>query len=450
MPSALQCAHASRSLAGLAILLILLSTNLLSQSPPMPATPVASHPVVDSAAAARQRYQAAVTQLRAGNLSKAMELAATAQSAWPAQPAYLAAVASLAARAGDTVRAIQALDQLATLGGAHPVARDPAFEAIRQVPGLVLAVERMAARTGAWPKSSPAATLGPDDFFAEGVARSTDGTFYVGSVRQRRILRVTAEGVESPLTGPGDSLWAVSGIVLAPDGRSLWVSSNAIPQMERFDSPLDGRAELVRVSLDGRVLQRIPVPAGAGGAMVGDLLVAPDGGLYASDTRGQAIWYLAAGASAPRLVARHPLLRSPQGMVLAASGGHLLVADYSHGVLRVDPASGSVEALPAPVGTTTLGIDGLARHGRDLIAIQNGGVVPRVVRLRLDPTERRIVAVEVLDRNLAVADEPTLGVVAGDEFFYVANSQWEKRGDDGQPIAGAALTRTVILRLPLR
>jgi len=135
---------------------------------------------------------------------------------------------------------------------------------------------------------------------------------------------------------------------------------------------------------------------------------------------------------------------------MAADETTLIVADYSHGLLRIDPGTGSVSPLESPGGVTMLGIDGLARHGRDLIAIQNGGVVPRVIRIRLDPGERAIVGIEVLDRNVAIADEPTLGVVVGDQFYYVANSQWEKRDEGGTPRPGAALAPTIVLRLPLR
>jgi hypothetical protein len=308
----------------------------------------------------------------------------------------------------------------------------------------------MVERTAAMPRSSAAAAIGPADYFAEGVTIGPDGSMYLGSIRQRRVLRRHPDGRESDLTPAGSGLWAISGLAMAPDGRSLWLTSNAIPQMDGYTPALEGRAELVRVATeDGRVLDRIPVSAETGGAMLGDLVIAPDGGIYASDTRGQVIWHLAPGTTSARVIARHPLLRSPQGLVSAEDGHGLLVADYSHGLLRIDPTSGAVTPLAVPPGITVLGIDGLMRHGRDLIAIQNGGVVPRVLRIRLDDAERRVTAIEVIDRNVGVADEPTIGVVVGEELFYVANSQWEKRTEDGSPLPGAVLAPTVILRLPL-
>ncbi len=434
----------------IASLAILLPANSLAQSDRMPARPAPSHPWADSAAAAREHYRAAVAAFRAQDLPTARRHTLLAQRAFPAQPGYLVALASLAARAGDTAAAVVALSQLTALGASHPLEADPAFQTMRSAPPILAVVEHSRSVLGSWANSRVEATIGPADFFAEGVARGPDGSFYLTSVRHGRVVRRTPDGRETDLLAPGETLWAVSGIGLASDGQSVWVSSNAIPQRAGYDSTQDGRSELVRLNVSGGVMRRIAVPGGEAGAMIGDLLVMPDGGVYGSDTRGQAIWYLESGGSEPRVVARHPLVRSPQGLVPAGDGIRLLVADYSHGILMVDPRNGAVEPLPFPEGTTLLGIDGLARHGRDLIAIQNGGVVPRVLRLRLDAAETRLVAVEVIDRNLKVAEEPTLGVVVGDDFYYVANSQWEKRGEDGTPRDGVTLVPAVILRLSLR
>lgn len=444
MPPALQPCTRLALFLTLSLGPILNPTNLLAQAAP-------SHPAADSAAVARERYREAVGLLRAGNLGLAVRTAQLATSAWPSQPAYLGLVAQLAARLKDTALVARTLSRLGELGATYPVERDSALVGLREAAPVRAALDQMATATALLPASSPAATIGPADFWAEGLAVVGDGSILIGSPHHRRILRWYPSGQVVDLLPDADSLWGVSAIALDPDGRTLWATSNAIPQMAGYDTALAGRAELVRVGLDGSgVRSRHPVGSAGGGAMVGDILVTPEGTVFASDTRGQAIWRLIPGAATPTIVARHPLIRSPQGLVLAAGQAQLLVADYSHGLLRVDPATGSVHHLPVPAGTTLLGIDGIARHGRDLVAIQNGGVAPRVIRVRLDAAERVVLGIEVLDRNLTVADEPTLGVVVGDAFYYVANSQWEKRREDGSPLSGATLAPTVVLRLPLK
>jgi hypothetical protein len=137
-------------------------------------------------------------------------------------------------------------------------------------------------------------------------------------------------------------------------------------------------------------------------------------------------------------------------MAESADGRGLYVADYSHGILSVDRASRKVsEVTPPAGGATVLGIDGLARHGDTLIGIQNGLQPARVIRMRLDEDPLRIRAVELLDRNLPAADQPTVGAVVGDELRYVANSQWEHYDDEGRLRDGATLAPPLILRLPL-
>jgi hypothetical protein len=72
-----------------------------------------------------------------------------------------------------------------------------------------------------------------------------------------------------------------------------------------------------------------------------------------------------------------------------------------------------------------------------------------VVRFTLAPAGDRILESRVLERAHPRYDEPTLGVLVGEELFYVANSQWERFGPDGRIADSTALQRPVVLRLPL-
>jgi hypothetical protein len=67
------------------------------------------------------------------------------------------------------------------------------------------------------------------------------------------------------------------------------------------------------------------------------------------------------------------------------------------------------------------------------------------MRFQLDKSGERVVGAEILDRNWRLADEPTIGTLVGDDFVYVANSQWEKYTDDGRRKPGVPLTAPVLL-----
>jgi hypothetical protein len=72
------------------------------------------------------------------------------------------------------------------------------------------------------------------------------------------------------------------------------------------------------------------------------------------------------------------------------------------------------------------------------------------MRFELDSAWTRIVRADVLDRNLPVADEPTIGTMVGDDFIYVANSQWEKYDATGALLKGAVLRRPVLLSVSVK
>lgn len=81
--------------------------------------------------------------------------------------------------------------------------------------------------------------------------------------------------------------------------------------------------------------------------------------------------------------------------------------------------------------------------------MQNGVAPARVMRFTLSADGGRFTAAAVLDRNSAVADEPTIGTIVGGSFVYIANSQWEKYDDAGVLRAGARAARPVVLAVPL-
>jgi len=138
---------------------------------------------------------------------------------------------------------------------------------------------------------------------------------------------------------------------------------------------------------------------------------------------------------------------SLQGLALSADGKRIFVADYAKGVFAVDIESRRVRLLDAPRTAGILGIDGLYRAGDALIGVQNGSAPPRLLRLVVDG--ERITSVEVLDAGHPSAPDPTLGVVVGDRFFYIGNSQWEAARPGGQMDPAVKPEDPVILQAEL-
>jgi hypothetical protein len=232
--------------------------------------------------------------------------------------------------------------------------------------------------------------------------------------------------------------------------RVLWVAAAAVPQMVGFDSLLDGRSGLFRYDLgSGRLTGRFLIPSDSVGHLLGDLTVARNGDVYASDSRAPIVWRLQAGTDSLEPLIQSPLILSAQGLALTPDERTLYLADYARGILKIDLASRSTTLLPCRGGVLAIGIDGLYLVGSRLIGIQNGMEPHRVVALSVAPRGDSLVGLDVLERRHPAHAEPTLGVVVGRDFYYIANSQWERFGETGTAERPDELASPTVLRLRL-
>jgi hypothetical protein len=415
--------------------------------------PAPAAPQADSAQQARAAYRRGIAAYRRGDVSTARQEMTRAVTSWPTQQAYLEASAALAAVARDTADAARWVDRLAELGvGTGPTA-DTTFRALAGAPAFDAAVSRLAAATAPTVRSRVRLAVADSTLHPEGIAfDARTARWFVSSVRQRRVVLVDRDGTARDFVGPAaDGIAGTFGMAVDPVRRMLWVATTALARMNDFTAADSGRVGVFGYDLDsGRLLRTAWMPRDSSVAHTfGDVAVASNGDVYASDS--QAPWIVKLPASGDSLVrfATHPLFRSLQGMAITPDGRTMYVADYSHGVLRVDLATRWVSALGVPRGVTLLGVDGLYWHRGALIAVQNGITPRRVARVCLDSTGRNVTALELLDRNPAVADEPTLGAVVGDSAYYVATSAWEKYDDGGTRLAGTVLRPATVLAVPL-
>ena len=407
--------------------------------------------IVDSAAVARYSYTRASAALRRNDLTAARFEAGRAAQAWPTQPAYQWARVVIGLRLRDTATVLDGLTRYADLGLGRDLTADSALARLAALPSFQEVAARHAAQFAPLVRGRGIAVLPDSTFFPEGMdVDPRTGFTYVASIRHRTIAELTPRGdyVRELLPRGGVGLGAILGVRVDPQRGVLWATMSGIPQAEGYQ-PADSLVHaLLRIRLPkGEIDGRWDLPVTAGGHTLGDVAIGPLGDVFMSDSREPVLYRLPADGGG-LLPIRHPLFRSLQG-VAPASGRTVFVADYSHGLLKVDVLTGEVIRLADAPGSTSLGCDGLVWHDGAIIAVQNGVAPPRVMRFELDSAWTRIVAADVLDRNLPTADEPTIGTVVGDEFIYVANSQWEKYTDTGDRRAGTVLRRPVLISVPV-
>ena len=367
-------------------------------------------------------------------------------------PASMRALYNLAcaqALAGRRDEAVAVLDRIATMGVALDAAGDADFAALRGTPAFEAVLRKMAALDAPVGRSRVAFRLPEKDLITEGIAHDPgSGDFFVSSVHARKILRISREGRVSEFVKEGqDGLFSALALAVDPRKSALWVSSEAMPMMKGLRPEEKGRCFVIEYDLvSGRARRTLPPPSGIGEVHLSDLAVGPDGTLAVSDPRSGRVYVL--GAAGFRVLVDEGPLASPQGLAWTPDGRWLFVADYSQGIARIDSRSGAVTLLRGPENAALAGIDGLVYARGSLVGIQNGLRPHRVVRLALGSDQARITEVTVLERANPEFDEPTLGVVVGDELYYVAASQYSKVRQDGT-LDLERMKLPAILRLPL-
>jgi hypothetical protein len=373
-----------------------------------------------------------------------------ASDARPQHPTLLYRLAAGLEKNGQREEAVRALERIAAMGFVYPVERDFPHERYADVRKRIA---RNARPVGA---SRHELTIDRLGLIPEGMA--WDGKrLFVSSVRTGLIFADGREFARVP--------WGAFGMAADPGRGILWVTTTALAQFEDFAAGDKGRSALVSIDLgSGKVLETYPAPEGE--HHFGDVTVAPDGAVYVSDSRQPVIYCLCDAGLSPRgarsgrgstraeiPATLRPFVTAPfvslQG--LAVTGRTLYVADYSKGLFAIDLRTRDVLPVHVPSNVSLLGVDGLSSAGDgSLVATQNGTSPNRVIRIRLAPGGLRVVTVETLLANVPEMSDPTLGVVAGNRFFFNAKAQWDLFEEDGKISDPLKLSEAVVLSVPLR
>jgi sugar lactone lactonase YvrE len=330
-------------------------------------------------------------------------------------------------------QAIEWLGKVAGMKAGFDPSRDALFAELRSTRefGEIMATVREA--TPAVSNSIPAFQVREGDLVPESMAYDPKGKqFYFGSMRKGKVVRCSGKG---ECLGFARGLGVVLGLKVHGDG--LWVLNNS-------DGFSNTDSALIHYELaTGREIRRYSATSGDPGSLVhdslmhdslmhsfNDLAIAANGDVYLTDTAAGAVWRLLGSngpSGSPALTRLAGRFEAANGIALSADGKLLYVSTFPDGITVVDLKTQMTRAITRPEGLSLAFIDGLCFHHGDLIAIQNGNMSPRVVRLKLSRDLRAVESFEVLERRNPLFGGVTTGVVAGGDFFYMANIQDEKK-----------------------
>jgi len=360
----------------------------------------------------------------------------------PDFPRILTNLAAAQLANGHDDDAIATLNRLAALGVHSPVDKSEEFVALRGRKEFTAVVAKLAKNLEGIGEADIAFTVPEMTGVIEGVAwREKTGDFFFGDVYNRAVWLRTKDKKVRRFSAEDDAVFGMFGLAVDEESGALWGATSAVPSMRGYANDLDGAAGLAEFDLDSGALRRVvrvPATHDHQTHVLGDLALAPDGGIFLPDSGAPVLWWLPPRAAELAVFAESPEFLSLQGVIVTPEFGALLVADHANGLLRVDLTTHAVRRLESPPDTTLIGLDGLVRAPNgDVIAIQNGLKPARVLRLTLDANGEAVTAVKVLESAHLNMTAPALGCIAtGGDLFFIGNAGWSRfEGEDIQPTA---------------
>jgi hypothetical protein len=396
----------------------------------------------DEVADSRRLQKEALDAYRAGNATLFLDRIAAASALRPQHPSMLYQLALAQAMNGRNDDALATLERVAAMGMVYAPAKAKELEPLHASPRYAAVVERFARNAAPQGAPRPAFSIRRPGLIAEGLAYdAATGRFFVSSVRKRMILAVDRAGHATEFSS--NLRWGVFGMAVDRQRRVLWAATSALPQTEGYLAADKDKAALLKIDLhSGRVLETL-TPSDDAPHLFGDVLVAPGGEVFVSDSASPVVLHVAGHRLEPFVRGPFP---SMQG--LASDGHRLYVSDYTRGLHAVDLRTRDVYALATPPDVSLLGVDGIYLAApRVLIGTQNGTSPNRIIRIRLTPDGLGVAGVDTLAANNPTLADPTLGVLANGAFYFNANAQWDLWSDDGTAVKDAKFEPLRVLKV---
>lgn len=352
----------------------------------------------------------------------------------PYSPTFQYKLAEAYALQDRKTQAYDTLIRIQKSGLAMNPDQDKDFDLVRNTPAFKYIVEGIVTNSTAWGDGKVRFKLDKAPELVESIAYdSKRKRFLVGSVRTGEILAVDDKGKTTPFASPKSAGALKSVFALAADDARgfLWVGTAGAPQFVDYRPSDVGTAALVKLDLaTGKFIEAYKLPFNGAPKGFGGISIAANGNVYATDAFGNVVYQVSGGQLRPLF--NVPNATSLRGIAVSPDQKFLYFVDYELGLRVADLSKSEVREL-AVEGHNLGGIDGLYYYENHLIAVQNGSVPTRILRIALDPAKGVLKAVQPLEANKEALVMPTYGAMAGNDFYFIANSQRDQYGPDGKP-----------------
>ena len=403
-------------------------------------------------------YQKAMKARSEGRLSDFLSSMRELRTLRPQHPDVLYKLAAAFALNDGADSACFHLARVASTGLLYSPDSDSDFVALKGRPCFEKSVRDFQASRAPVVGSRLAFQFPTGDALPEGITYDpTEKVFYIGVSRPGRIIKVRWRSgqtlparMEELESSRQDRGWGILGMKVDARLRRLWAVTATMPMVPGWTKEIENQSAVICIDLDsGKLLRRYVPPNDSLPHAFGDLELLPTGEALISDSFANVIYETWGSNNVMSTWLGKGSFASLQGLAYSQEESRLYFADWAWGLGYVDMKTKAVTWLPHADRDVTLGMDGLYLDAGALIGIQNAAEPHRVQRVRLNAARDRVESVDVLEVNHPLYEEPTLGVIVGNSFFYAADTHWNHF--QHEPYPGPGMLKPIqYLELPLR
>ena len=295
-------------------------------------------------------------------------------------------------------------------------------------------------------KAETAFILEERDLIPEGIAYDlTEKAFYLSSIYKRKIVKITSDGKVSDLIPTGaDEIEQVLGMKVDARGL-LWACNNTpehdtvrkISNVHVYDLRTKKMVKRFKLEDDNRHL-------------FNDIYITKAGDVFVTDTHAGMVWLVRKDSKTLEEFTKRGSVPFANGITATPDEKFLIVSTGgAQGVVRVDVSTKQISSIPND-RYMVMGYDGLYQHNNTLIGIQNTFFPESIQKVTLNASSDRAERIDFLCDRDAKFNAPTTGVIVGDEFYFIANSQLlQIIGGKGKIKDPATLEETIIMKIKL-
>jgi len=323
---------------------------------------------------------------------------------------------------------------------------DSDFNPIRNAVSFQEIIKRIKEKTKPLNNSYIAFSIPEKDLIPEGIAYDpVEESFYLGSIQKCKIIKIDNKKRISDFTKPRqDGLVPVLGMRVDSKRRNLWAVTSYGFYKANIPQELLGTTGVFKYDLQTKKLLKKYMLPQEENHMLNDLTIDSNGDVYVTDWRIPAIYMISVDKD--NIEKFIDLPRRPNGIDFSSDWTKLFIAGDGIGVLELSTRTFS--ELKHPINMFLSG-DGLYYYRNSLIAIQNGGL-RKVTRFYLNEDQNEIIRSKALEAYHLLFNLPTTGVIIGNHFYYIANSQIREYDDKGNLCPLSELKETKILKVELK